>query len=688
MKKIGIDIGGTNTDFIFQNEKEIHVFKIPSTPDDPGKAATAGIKAIAEQFELKPDEIDFIAHGTTVSTNAVIERKGAKTSLITTKGFKDLLEIARLSRPPEALYDIQYEKPEQIVARFLRFEIDERVDFKGEVIRQLPENELVSLIERIKQEDLDAIAVTFLFSYLYPAHEREVQALIKKELPDLYVTISSEILPEFREYERTAATVLNAYLGPVINRYLQKMQDDIREQGLAGQFYIMQSNGGLTTPSVCMKKPITTILSGPAAGVVSASSLTQLAGFENAISIDMGGTSFDVSLIWNRQPLLSTTKKILDYPLVIPMIDIQTIGAGGGSIAWLDPGDSLRVGPQSAGAVPGPACYGLGGEDPTVTDADMVLGFLNPQFLLGGKIEISIDRAHRAIERKIADKLKLDPVEAAEGIYRIVNAKMSGATRVISIEKGYDPREFALIAFGGAGPVHAAEIARELEIPWTIIPRYPGVTSALGLIIADIIHDYTQTFTRKTESINLNQLIRAYKHLEKVGNEDLAKDGITLEDRIFIRSADMRYAGQVYALNVEFSEREINDDVIEQMIQQFHKQHKWIYGFNVEGEPVEIVNLRIRAIGRLEKFESRRSERLSSDDGEALKGERRVYFPEAGFTETPVYDRQRLMPGDKYTGPAIIEQIDSTIVIPPGFIGTVDQNLNMIIGKEEWRYAG
>jgi len=684
MKKIGIDIGGTNTDFIFQDGEEVYIFKLPTTPEDPRKAAIDGINAVARQFDIKLDEIDLVAHGTTISTNAIIERKGAKTALVTTKGFKDVLEIARLSRPPEALYNIQYEKPEPIVPRSLRFEVGERVNSKGQITRKLEEKDLDFIIHGIKEAGIDAVAVILLFSYLHPDHERKIQDILMHRLSDLYVSISSDILPEFREYERTAATVLNAYLGPVISDYLERMQGEIQENGLTGKFYIMQSNGGLTTPHVCIKKPITTILSGPAAGVVSAASLAKLVGFENAISVDMGGTSFDVSLIWKHQPILSTSKKIMDIPLVIPMIDINTIGAGGGSIAWVDPGNILRVGPQSAGALPGPACCGLGGEDPTVTDADLVLGFLNPHYFLGGKIEISIDKAYQAIERKIADKLNFTPFEAAEGIYRIVNANMSGATKLISIEKGYDPREFALIAFGGAGPVHAAAIAKELEIPWTIIPRYPGVTSAFGLIMSDIIHDYAQTFIIKTDLMDLDQLNKAYKNLEDAGNRDLAKDGVPPENRRFMRSVDIRYSGQVYTLNIPFPGRDIDNDLLDQIIQEFHEHHKSIYGFSVKNEPAEFVNLRVRVIGEVKKYEIKSAGHAHTTSGEALKGKRDVYFPEGGFVATPIYDRERLPPGYRIMGPAIIEQRDSTIVIPPEFIGKVDQYLNVIMGKEEW----
>lgn len=685
MKKIGIDIGGTFTDLILQDEKNVYICKVPSIPGDPAKAAVIGLREITRKANTNVARIDLVAHGTTISTNAVIERKGAKTALITTKGFKDIIEIGRLARPPEAIYNIQYEKPEALVPRYLRFQVDERVNYQGKIIRKLEEDDLKSIIQKTKEEKVNSIAVCLLFSYLCPDHERRIKDLIKRTLPDLYVVLSSDILPEFREYERTSATVINAYLGPLISAYLERMKDDLQKDNLAQKFYIMQSNGGLTTPEVCLKKPSTTILSGPAAGVVGAAYLAELAGFDNIISIDMGGTSFDVSVVRNGQPIVSTAKKILDSPLVIPMIDIQTIGAGGGSIAWIDLGGVLRVGPQSAGADPGPACYGLGGEEPTVTDADMVLGFLNPYYFLGGRVEIFVDKALDAIQLKIADKLGISPMEAAEGIYRIVNANMSGVTRVVSVEKGYDPRDFALIAFGGAGPVHAAEIAKELEIPWTIVPPYPGVTSAYGLVVTDLIHDYVQTFLMNMKRLELHQMNEAYERLEWCGNEDLSKDGIRPENRKFNRSADMRYLGQVYTLNVEASGGELNDQDVEKMVRRFNDSHESIYGFKVEGEPIEIVNLRVKAIGIIRKLKPKKNEEKKIRLNNPLKGKRKAYFLKNEFMDTSVYDREKLLPGDVIRGPAIIEQIDSTIVIPLDFIGTVDGYFNVIMGKKEWR---
>jgi len=465
VKKIGIDIGGTFTDLVLIDGDHSFTLKVPSTPDDPSAAAVHALQQVCEQYGVDLHTVEALAHGTTVATNALIQRRGARTALITTRGFRDVLEIGRLGRPPQAIYDAHYQRPEPCIPRPLRFEVHERVDYRGAVTQPLQVAEVRELAERLRHLQVDSVAVCLLYSFLYPAHEQLVKEVINDTLPGIPVLCSCAILPERREYERTSTTALSAYLAPTVTHYLAHLVTEIKHLGLQRQPYIMQSNGGLNTPQTATANPGSLLLSGPAAGVVAAAEIGVRAGFANLISMDMGGTSFDVALIQDGRCLLSTETRLDEAAFNVPMLDLKTIGAGGGSVAWLDNAGRLHVGPQSAGAQPGPACYGMGGTAPTVTDANVLLGLLNPDNFLGGAMRINPILAERAVRQQVAEPLGLSVLEAAVGIYRIISANMAGATRLVSVEKGYDPRDFALLAFGGAGPLHAVAIAADLDIP-------------------------------------------------------------------------------------------------------------------------------------------------------------------------------------------------------------------------------
>ncbi len=678
MRRIGIDIGGTFTDFYLVDGERIETFKLPSTPEDPARAALEGLRRLEGRFGIRFRSLEVVAHGSTVATNAMIQRRGAGMALVATKGFRDVLELGRLTRPPEALYNIQYEKPPELVPRHLIFEVDERLDCRGQVVRPLRGEEVARLAGRLRGAGVESVSVALLFSFQNPAHEQQIRNGLGRHLPGVPVYLSAEILPEIREFDRTSTTAISGYLGPLVVGYMERMLAEIR----GPRFYLMQSNGGLTTFEMVRVRPAPLISSGPAAGVVAAAALGEAAGETNIVSVDMGGTSCDVSLIRDGRAVVTTDKKVGKYPLRIPMIDIQSIGAGGGSIAWLDGAKALRVGPHSAGAEPGPACYGRGGEQPTVTDANLAIGLLNPENFAGGGIRLDRGRAERAIQLHAAATLGISVVEAAEGIRRIVNAGMAGAIRVVTVEKGYDPRDCVLMAFGGAGPVHAVDLAEELEIPRVIVPRYPGITCALGLVLADISHDYVRTLLADVEKLEPDALNRRFRELEDQGHRGLAADGVPAERQIMTRSADLRYVGQGYYLNVPVTGGALDRRAADAFCEAFHAAHEATYGFRNPGEPVELANIRVTATGRMDKPAFRAHPDAGPSAAPARKGSREVYARDGGrFVPFAVCDRARLRAGNVVEGPAIVEQPDSTTVIPAGYRGRVDAYLNLLIAK-------
>lgn len=677
--RIGIDTGGTFTDIcLFDEEtRKIAVTKLSSTPDDPSRAILQGIIDILRRENAKPSQINYLAHGTTVATNTLIQHKGARTGLITTSGFRDLLELGRQRRPN--LYDLQVDKPEPLIPRELRLEVKERLNYEGRIEIPLDKEEVFRVVRALKAKEVESIAVCFLYSYLNPSHEELVKEIIREEIPDLYVSTSHEVLPEFREYERLSTVVINAYLGPVIDKYLYNLERQVSRMGISIDPYITQSNGGIISLKMARHHPVRTVLSGPSAGVVGAAYVGLLAGFKNIITFDMGGTSTDVSLVEDGQMKVNEEMEVQGYPIRLPMLEVNTVGAGGGSLAWIDKGGHLKVGPQSAGAFPGPACYGFGNEEPTVTDANVMLRTLNPDYLLGNRMPIDAKASERAI-MKIAERLHMNPMEVAQGIISIVTSNMARAIRVVSVSKGYDPRDFTLVAFGGAGPLHAARLARELNIPYVLVPEIPGILCALGLLVTDIRSDYTLTHPISTNYATAEDIISIFKKLENQARDWLNQEGIPENDRIYKYSIYMRYKGQNYELRVPLDLGELRTGNIYNLINRFHQIHRQYYGYYAEDEPTQLVTFHLEALGKVPKATLKTYPKDSSDSCQALVGSRNVYLEEVkGFVECPVYRRDNLRHGNLITGPAIIEQMDSTTLILPNQEAVVDSYHNLII---------
>jgi N-methylhydantoinase A len=676
--RLGIDSGGTFTDVVLFDDKKkaLHITKTPSTPANPAIGVINGIKKIVSQVGIQPEEIASLVHGTTVATNALLEYKGIRTALILTEGFKDILSIGRQDRPK--LYDYFERRPEPFIPRHLRFEVSERILYDGEILRPLDEKQVRSIAEKLKKMEIRGIAVCLLHSYANFIHEEKVKEIFKLCYPEAVVSTSHEILPEFREYERMSTTVINTYVMPIIDRYLQDLQTMMREEGLTADLNVMQSNGGVMTSRNAGEKSVHTILSGPAGGVMGSLAIGNQIGMKNLITVDMGGTSFDICLIHDGKIHFTKESEIGGHPIKIPMIDIHTIGAGGGSIAWIDPGGSLHVGPQSAGARPGPVSYQLGGKEPTVTDANLVLGRLDPEYYLGGEMFLDVEAAKQAITEKIAQPLHLSLEEAAEGIIKVINASMVRGIRKVSVEKGFDAREFSMICFGGGGPLHSFELAEELRIPTVVVPISPGVNSALGLLIADFRYDYSQTFLKRTQDIRLDSLNQGFKALETKATQQMIEEKIDREDRVILRSVEMRYAGQGYELEVPAPNGTLTQKDLKRINGAFHQIHRQLYGYASPQETTEFVYLRIAALGKIPKPRFKKEKEGDRKQGRALKGKRRV-FVQGKFVSIPIYERALLRPGDRIQGPAVIEQMDSTTFLSYRQRAQVDPYLNLIV---------
>jgi N-methylhydantoinase A len=532
--RVGVDIGGTFTDIVTVRDGTVAVSKTPSTPEHPDDGVVAGLEKVRDRDDLAFADVRFLGHGTTVATNAVLEAEWAETALVTTEGFRDALDIGRQARPD--IYDFQAEKPTPVVARDRRYAVPERVDERGDVLEPLDEAAVREVAGELS--DVESVAVSLLFSFENGDHERRVRDILTRERPDLSVSLSSEVLPEIREYERTLVTSLNAALKPVIERYLGRLETRVGDLGVGADLKIMQSNGGIITAEAARERPVKTLLSGPAAGVQGATYIAGLCGLTDVITLDMGGTSCDVSLVEDGDPLVTTDVEVGDYPVSVPMIDVHTVGAGGGSIAWLDAGGALRVGPRSAGADPGPVCYGRGGEQPTITDAQLLLGRLDPASFLSGELDVAVGDVRDALEREIADPLETSVREAAQGVLDVANANMERALRVVSVERGYDPRRFALVAFGGAGPLHAPKLAEQLDIPRVVVPRTAGVLSALGLLISDILYDFSTSRVRPWADVSPAELTERFREFEGQGRERLRAEALPEERMAFERRVD------------------------------------------------------------------------------------------------------------------------------------------------------
>ena len=681
---IGVDVGGTFTDFsVFNLETgELFHYKDSSTPGDPSRAIVKGVKDVLEIKKAQARDVVYLAHGTTVGTNALIEKKGARVGLITTEGFKDLMEIGNQKRP--SLYDLQAQKPVPLIPSGCNIGVRERIRYDGSVYTPLDEENVRQAVRQLKQYGVQAIAVCTLFSFINPAHENRIKEIIAEVYPEVYTTISSELAPEFREYSRMSTTVLNSYLGPVMKKYVNNFQTSVREMGIQAEPYITQSNGSIISIKETIDCPIKCAVSGPSAGVVAASFIGRQCNADKIITFDMGGTSADISLIENFTPQVSNEREVEGYPARIPMINIITIGAGGGSIAQIDEGGALKVGPKSAGAVPGPACYGRGGTQPVVTDANIVLGKLNQKRILGGRMEVYLDLAHEALDRCICEKSGLSRAQAANGIITVVNSNMVRAVRSVSVEKGYDVREFSLMAFGGAGPLHACEVAKELGIRQVIIPPHPGTLCSLGLLLADTKFDMSRTLILEGKVENLPKFNEQFADMIHQGSEALDREGVTKERRCFEFAVDMRYQRQNFEISIPVPTGEMTEQDLRRAIADFHAEHKRSYGYCNEQAPVQFVSYRASAIGIIDKPEMTEQPLCPAAPAPVPLETRSVLFQgESEYRPTPVYRRESFIPGQSIAGPCICEQMDTTLVVPESWIIHVDGYGNLKIDYEE-----
>lgn len=651
---IGIDTGGTFTDFVCVEGNRVRVHKEPSTPADPALAIVAGLRHLGVETGAT------VVHGSTVATNALLERKGARAALITTAGFEDVLEIGRQAR--RAIYDLNVTKPPPLVPADRRLGVRERLDHAGQVIEPLAAGDVTAAVERVRALKVESVAVCLLHAYANPAHETAITRALEHET-GLFVTASHAVLPEFREYERCSTTAMNAYVGPVMHHYLGRLGERLSGHRVR----IMQSNGGILSLDAARRQAVQTILSGPAGGAVGGFELGRRGGFAQVITFDMGGTSTDVSLCpggLNR----TSEGEVGDLPIRVPVIDIHTVGAGGGSIAYRDPGGALRVGPQSAGADPGPACYGRGGAEPTVTDANLVLGRLSAPHFLGGTARLDAGAAREAVAR-FARTMGLTPVQAAEGITRVANATMERAIRVISLERGHDPREFALVCFGGAGAMHAADLARTLGIPRVVVPESAGALSALGLLLADFVRDYSQTLLVPVAGLDARRVEAAFRRLEARAREEFVGEGFKPRQVALERSLDLRYMGQGFELNVPAG-RDVG--------RRFHALHQRRYGYADPRRAVELVNVRLLATARTEKPRLRTHVVAGPNARGAIIGEIRMVF-DGKERRAPLYDRAQLRAGNAFRGPALVVEYSTTAVVPPDFRATTDQWRNLVL---------
>ena len=669
MFRVSADIGGTFTDIVVEDtiNKNIKTIKVLSTPENPANAVFDGLNS-----NLNIKDVNFIVHGTTVGLNAFLERKGSRVLLIMTNGISDTYTIARGDR--KELYNVQYSKPGTLVPRKDVFEVDERIMWDGSIHTALNENDLSKIAKIINDEDVKAIAVCYLHSYVNPEHEVKTREFLSKLIPeDVVISLSHEIAREWREYERASTAVMNSYIGPVTNNYLKSLKNQLQNSEYDKPLYIMQSNGGVIRAESALEQPVKTLLSGPVGGTIGGQALSKLINRPNLICVDMGGTSFDMSLIINGKPSVTNETEQEFIPLLIPLVDIHTIGAGGGSVAWLE-NEALRVGPRSAGANPGPACYGKGGNEPTVTDANLFLGRLGKESKLGGWMDLDINASSRVLDN-LSKKLNISAIELAEGILSIINAKMADAIRTITVKEGIDPREFSLVAFGGAGSMHAVWLAEELDIKEIIVPNDPGTFSAWGMLQTDIRRDLTVNFYQSFQTLEQNKLLESYKNLTVEATELLKNENVQESNMNFSLTADMRYIGQEYYVNVNLTEP-FN---LEEINKSFHETYEKQYGHSTPEGPCEFINLRLIAMGQIEKSGSIKS---AGEDSEILDSKREVIFNQKPH-QTNVLNRQKIETNKKFKGPAIIQESTATTIIPPNYNIVKDDFGNIIITKEQ-----
>lgn len=693
--RIGIDIGGTFTDVVLVNEAtgSVGVVKVPTVPADPSKGFLNGLNDALKNFDIDPKHISFLVHGTTIATNTIIQGHGAKAGLITSEGFSDVLEIAYQTRP--VLYDIFYDKPKPLVQRHMCVGVPERMGPNGEVIVPLNAAAVENAARQLIANGAAAIVIAFLHSYRNPAHERAAAAIIARIAPDLPVVTSAEVCPEYREYPRTSTAAVNAVLLPKVAPYISRLEDRLAERGVSTPLHLMTSSGGIATSQIAKRLPVHLVESGPAAGVIGAAFVAEDLHDERLsrriLALDIGGTTAKASLIDDGMPALadefevgaaavatSTAGRGQGYPIKMPVINLVEIGAGGGSIAYIDPGGALAVGPESAGADPGPACYAKGGKHPTITDANLMLGLLNPEYFLGGTFRLRAELAREVIDREVAGPLGIGVEDASQMIIDIANAKMVAALQLVSVRRGIDPREYALVPSGGAGPLHVMAIARQLGVSTVIIPPTPGLNSALGLLATDVKHEIVHPLFRATLDMNTQAFIALLREMEDKGRQLLGTENVEDERIAFLHEAELCYAGQNYPLRVAIDLA--GDASLETLSRHFREQHRSRYGFASDTEPTMILNMRTTAIGRVERPRLNRLDAGGSAPSRALKQTRRVFF--GGALECPAYDRDQLRAGNEITGPAIIEQMDTTTVLPPATSARVHESGSLIATLE------
>jgi N-methylhydantoinase A len=674
--RVGFDVGGTFTDFtlLAEHSGELHYYKVPSTPHDPSEAIQTGLAHLMQAHDIAGPELVHVGHGTTVATNMVIERRGSRCALVTTRGFRDVLEIARQTRPH--LYDYNVTKPAPLAPRELRFEVTERVAADGTVLQPLDEAEVIAVAQQLLDAKVEAVAICFMHSYRNPAHEQRTRDILAHYLPDVYLSVSSEILPEFREYERMSTTTLNASVGPRMASYMRNLVESVREMGVTTPPTTVHSNGGLMSVEAVLTAPVRTCVSGPAAGVIGAAELGRVAGIQNLITFDVGGTSTDVSLIADLQPLFTSSRLVADYPVKTQMVDVHVIGAGGGSIARIDDAGALKVGPQSAGAVPGPIAYNRGGTIVTITDAHVVLGRLNPVSLLEGRMPVYAEQAREAMRKQIAEPLGLSLEDAAYGILRIANSNMARAVRAVSTERGHDIRQFALCSFGGAGGLHAAELARDCGITTLLIPQEPGTMCARGILLSDISMDFVQTLMAHATDAQWTSVQEALDALAARARDWLDGEGVASSDQRLTAVIDARYQGQNFEIPIPLDGMSLMQ--LESFLATFRDAHVREYGYDAEGRLVEIVNCRVRAVGIVARAPLAKVAGGTSLQ-DAIKERREVYFEKTGWVDTPIYRRTALPVDVPIQGPAIIEEMSSTTVVLPQQEARADQYGNLII---------
>jgi len=686
MKTIGVDVGGTFTDIVFcdLSANQVAIHKVSTTPDDPSRGILQGIAEICRDNGIAPADIDYLLHGTTTATNAVLEHKGARAGMLTNEGFRDIIHIARHQRVEH--YSIMQELPWQnrpLVKRRHRKVVKGRLGPPhGEELEPLDESGVVAAARLLKAEGVEAVAVCFLFSYLNPAHEQRAKEILERELPGVFITTSSSVSPQFREFERFTTACLCAFIGPKMRSYVSRLEDALRDAGLRSELRVMASNGGVATPAMVSEKPVMTLLSGLAAGVLGGAWIGDLSGRRKLVTFDIGGTSADIGIVVEGRFAETDPRStsIAGFPLLLPMIDIHTIGAGGGSIAYVDQGGAFRVGPRSAGAVPGPAAYGRGGKEPTVTDANVVLGRLDKNDFLGGSMKLDEDAAHRVIE-ELANSLGMSKLEAAEGVLTVINSNMANAIRSRTVQKGIDPREFALVAFGGAGPLHGVEVAAMLGFREVIVPPYPGITSAMGLLTTDLKYDTIRTQFQVSGNVDLDRLNADIAAMEDQLRRQFLADHLEAASMSFVRDGDLRYVGQGYELKIPFPVGVIGKRELEEIWKRFHEAHEREYGHAFPSNPIEIVNVRVIGVGQMPKIT-----KLAAPEGATLE-KARVRTGQCVFRidgelrsfETSFYRRHLLPVGQVFTGPAIVLQKDSTTVVPPGCSAINDPAGNLIL---------